>query len=58
MVNAAKALAEVDKDDRQKEWEKEQAESEGLEGNVTVSPSTGSTRPKRANAGKRRVLDE
>ena len=50
MVNAAKALAEVDKDDRLKEWEKEQAELEGL--TMTPSPTMGSVRPKRADAGK------
>jgi hypothetical protein len=56
MVNAAKALAEVDKDDRLKEWEKEQAELEGL--TMTPSPTMGGVRPKRANAGKsKKVLE-
>jgi hypothetical protein len=52
MVNAAKALAEVDKDDRQKEAEKEAAEA------LTTPSPTGSTRPKRANAGKQRPISE
>lgn len=52
MVNAAKALAEVDKDDRHKEWEKEQSEMEGL---IPESPNMGSVRHKRANAGKKMI---
>ena len=52
MVNAAKALAEVDKDDRQKEADKEAAEA------LTTPSPTGSTRPKRANAGKQRPISE
>lgn len=56
MVNAAKALAEVDKDDRMKESEKEQSEQQ--EFHEVVTPTTGRGRPKRANAGKKKILDE
>jgi len=55
MVNAAKALAEVDKDDRQKQWQKEQAELQGLDSAGSSSPTVGSGRPKRANAGKKKA---